>query len=292
MKKLITLAAIILNAAIAYSLPSGNPSGATLYQCGFLRGVCSSDEHTLSYNRCNFLDVGVGFYGNYVFDRNLNNYSDDFRTKSVLVTQLNTNAGVVILNICDRLELFSSLGASKLNLVFNSKLFTPLPTSGNGSGRKTLMDFSSSFSWSVGGRCTLWGCRGFMLGLEGEYFQTNPELNYIFNPINSNGYTTGTGDYHEWQVGLGLSYWAVVCNPMVTLAPYVTLTCSDARLSVSSFVRQEVPNVESTIPTLSSEDLWGYAIGATLMVNKMVGVTVEGRWASEKALYVSGELRF
>ena len=47
-----------------------------------------------------------------------------------------------------------------------------------------------------------------------------------------------------------------------------------------------------TLNDLRSKKGWGYSVGMSLTLCDMIGVTVEGRWASEKAVSVNSQFRF
>lgn len=97
--------------------------------------------------------------------------------------------------------------------------------------------------------------------------------------------------YQEWQAGLGIAYRFATSCPSIAMVPYAALKWSGCRLDLNGF--------ETTIGTdlfrftrLENDKWWGFALGMTFTLCDMVGVTVEGRWADEKALYINGQFRF
>jgi major outer membrane protein len=298
MKKLFASVLSLLACGAVYALPVGNPSEASLFFYGVwwdYRTPCNPCDPCFSW--CDAWNLRIGYMGDFVFNRNLQIHTDDQEGSDIDRTSIFTNAGYVAFNICNRVDIFGTLGASKLHIKTDARSWG---FTGLGSLESELF-FSTEFSWSVGGRATLWQCDCFTVGIEGQYFQTEPNFDNFLE------YRAGTLTYFEdasvrysdWQVGLGISYRLATSCPTFAMVPYAAVTWSGARLNFKnfSFVENFGGNVvfpPSTLrfPALDNGKLWGYALGISLTLCDAVGVTVEGRFAAEKALYVNGQFRF
>lgn len=157
-------------------------------------------------------------------------------------------------------------------------------------------DFNTGFCWSVGGRATLWGYRCLAFGLEAQYFRASTTLNSFSDAM---GYayfnSNNQASYSEWQAGLGASYRFVSGCPEVSMVPYLAVKWSGSQFHVPPLTFT-IPGIGATntytLRDLNNSRLWGYAVGMTATINSSFGVTVEGRWADESAVYVGSQLRF
>lgn len=292
MKKLIIFALGMLSSGAIYALPVGNPSEASLLTNGifFCQTTCNTYDPCFCW--CDAWSFRIGFYGDYVFNRNLKIRGQGIngQGETIQTTRLSTNAGFLALNICDKLDLFGTLGASRLSITTNDISWTALD---NSEGR---LDWNSRFSWSAGIRGTLFQCGRFSVGVEGQYFQTNPHLikylsffdglpNY-FNEENKMG-------YKEWQVGTGLSYTLSTLCSDFKIVPYAAVKWAWVQFDTKRFQFVKTASTETfTIFNMKADKLWGYAIGVTATFFDRSDLTVEGRFADEKAVYVNGSVRF
>lgn len=164
-----------------------------------------------------------------------------------------------------------------------------------GSFFESELYFRPDFSWSLGGRATLWQNECWFLGLEGEYFSVNTEVDYFVD------FETGTktyfhenhkAHYHEWQIGIGLAYCIATSSPTVALTPYVGLKWARAHVEADPLAFFDFSSGRDFLfGDLDSQKRWGWALGTTLSLWKMVGLTVEECWADEKALHINSQIR-
>ena len=271
MKKLSILALVFLSmTTAAFALPVGNPAEASLF-CEKRCCVCCSDEFS----------VRVGFYGDYVFNRNWKTSSD----RKVDYSQITTNAGYFALNYCNIAEVFTTLGATKLS--FNTSLG---PFNSGNTGPRFDFESSSAFSWSVGGRATLYEYKCASLGIVGQYFSSRTIPKVLFVRTNVDDYPNPNHriGYHEAQLGVGISY---CYNPY--FVPYAAVKFSRAfwKFNNETF---SVTGTTATIPNFKTDKTWGYAIGTTFIPCKCdaIAITVEGRFADEAAFHVNAQVRF
>lgn len=296
MKKLLVTMLTILSCGAAFALPVGNPSEASFLCDGLIwEGHCGCDPCDPCLTWCDAFSVRFGFYGDYVFNRHLKNRSSTASNRHQLDhSHINTNAGYVALNFWDRFDFFATLGNSNLWLEGNISSFGP-NIFGVGGPRITI-ETSTDFSWSVGGRATLWECGCTALGLEGQYFRADPRVkSVIFEELATvNPSSTAPhlhAQYSEWQVGVGLSHRINI------FVPYVAVKWSGAHLNWRNannpfiLVPGTTP-VSITLNNLRNTNYWGYALGISVVDCEKGALTAEARFGDEKALYVNGQIRF
>lgn len=293
MKKLVVTLLTLLTCGAAYALPVGNPSEASLFLNGAWWDSYCCDPCDPCFSWCDAWNFRIGYYGDFVFDRHmavdLNDDDDEDTGANIDRTTITTNAAYIAFNICDRIDIFTSLGASQLGMKTDALTFTGISPS-----FESELFFRTDFSWSVGARATLWNCDCFFVGIEGQYFQTHTELDNFLR------YDTGTITYfndendvnhREWQVGLGAAYRFATSCPTIAFVPYVAVKWSGARTDFNGLSASIDGDIFS-FPNLENDNVWGFAAGITLTLCDMVGVTAEGRWGDEKALYINGQFRF
>lgn len=292
MKKLIFSSLFIFCCQGVYSLPIGNPSEASLFtNSTFWRTGCC-DPCDPCFYWFDAWSIRVGYYGDFVFNRNLRVHGEGHnQCEAIQDTELFTNAGYLVLNLCNMVDIFGTLGASTIRITTNDCTWDPTGVS------EGQLRWETYFSWSAGARATLFERRCLSLGVEGQYFETKPHLTtYVsgedgqYNYFNEDNRSV----YREWQVGTGISYKYSTRCPNLSLVPYAGVKWSWICFENDNFqfTRTGDSNALFTIFNLKGNKLWGYAVGATFTICDVAGITVEGRWADEKALYVNGELRF
>lgn len=268
-----------------FALPVGNPSEASLYKYGICTGETKSDPCVVVFNYSDILRIKGGFYGDYVFNRHMEVYTSHDNISDIDQFSLMTNAGYIALNVFDWVDFFGVVGATKISIT--------TPESSYSTGQSVMqLELTDELCWSAGTHITLGRYKCFAVGLEGQYFRTMPRLD-SFISLASGGVTrfnnTPKIGYSEWQVGLGASYqWQVDC---VLAVPYFAIARarSEALFNDQRFIAD---GVTYTLSNLKSKKMWGYSVGMSLVVSEMIGVTVEGRFADEKALFVNGKFRY
>ncbi len=286
MKKLVISVLCFITSGVAFALPLDNPAQPALLCNGlFWEGDdCCLDICAPGASWCESFAFRVGYYGDFVFDRHLEIdrcESDD----SIEKTRLFTNAGLIILNFKKRADLFFTVGATNMHLRSNAFTF------GGGNGRCLDLETETDFSWSIGGRLIAWECGCTTLGVEAQYFATKLNINRISVGCDNSEYPDSCIDfkYKEWQFGVALAH-RICC-----LVPYIGVKWSKAK---ANFGDALIPFTEGTVTlfTLTLHDLensrdWGWALGVTLVDCFQGTVTVEARFADEKAVFVNGQIR-
>lgn len=283
MKRLVVLLLGVIHYGALYALPLGNPAAATLYTDSLWSEVNSPDCCSPDFSWCTSWNVRLGFYGEYVFNRHM--AVDKKGEPAVDKMELYTNAAYFVLNICERLDFFTTLGMTSMSIDTNLSPFVEDPIN----AKLAQFSFESAFSWSLGARAILWECSSWLIGIEGQYFRTNTDFTSLLQKVDNHFTYVDEHDvvYDEWQVGLALSYTFSLFCEKLALVPYMGVSWAESKLNLQGL---QIEN--STFNNLRSEKLWGYNVGTTFTLDNKIGVTVEGHFANEKALYVCGEFRF
>lgn len=274
MKKLCFVILSLFAAQSIYALPVGNPSEASLFYANGCR------EQPLG---CDFFTFGVGFYGNYVFNRHLETVQD----RNIDTTKIVTNAGYLVVNFWETLDVFSALGTSRISLNTSLRSFNsidPLPLFEVESG--------TSFSYTVGARATLWECGCFSLGFLGEYFETRPNIKRLYIASGAVSYPDDElrTHYSEWQFATGVSY-----RFSDFFIPYFAFQYAHAYWKFGNgqnFVIDE--NTTTFLYNMRNRKNLGYTVGLTwapFMYEKFI-ISAEARFLNETAFSVNAQLRF
>lgn len=271
----------VLACGSAYALPIGNPSDASLLCDGLIwEGHCGDPcDPCLTWRDA--FSIRIGFYGDYVFNRHMeidrNEGDSDIEN-----TEIFTNAGFIAANFWDRFDIFATLGATNFFIHTNASAF------GGVNGQVLEIESGTHFSWSIGGRGTIWECGCTTLGAEAQYFYTMPDITRITQGSQSSVYPSDTisAKYHEWQIGIGISH------RINMLVPYVAIKWSHAQLQFDAEHPGAPLPSSATLHNVENKKDWGYAVGVSLVDCEKANLTVEGRFADEKAVYVNGQLRF
>jgi len=295
MKKFLATMIAAMSLSVAYALPMGNPTAASIYTNGiWCEGSDYNDPCDPCFSWCGAWSIRLGYYGDFVYNRNLE-VDGSFQggaNQSAFCTTLTTNAALITLNICDRLDIFTTLGASTLTV-----REAVLRDIGGIFSFEGLHDdvYATDFSWSIGGRLTLWECGCFGLGFEGQYFNAKTQLTaFEYTPFPVVNFDLPATHYQEWQLGLGASYAFTIRCPSIALIPYLGITYAQAKLGGAGAVPVPLTVLEDfqVVPNWKSAKPWSLVVGTTFTLCDVVGISVEGRFAGESALHVNGEFRF
>ncbi len=280
MKKI--LAALFFISSLQ-ALPLGNPWEASLLDEGIFLDCCSLP----------LLPISASYRFGYEYDHVVNRHleTDGAAHASLRQVEIYTNAGTVALNFCDRFDLFGTFGASQFWVTTHVNSFNSDHLTENVS---SLLYFNtaSDFSWSVGVRGTIFSCCNFAVGGEVEYFAARPSISTTFDPnISRVIYPADTlFKYREWQFGLGATYQICLAQSIQAL-PYIGITWSRVEVDMQNSA-QSMNNLTFTFLDLREQKQWGYAVGVTLTGCEKFQITLENRFASEKALSFNVGMQF
>lgn len=275
MKKYL-IACVIFLGLKGHALPVGNPAEPMLFTNHLWfpsRDFCDPCQTWRD-----FFNVRLGFYGNYALNRRLEVPRSDGVLKEKRAS-VYTDAGELILNICNRVDLFGTLGVTTFGLLENS-----------GNLGMANVYYSPTLSYSGGVRATLWRCKCFYLGVEGEYFYTKPELDSLslWNRGNTFYFTSPTDrneTYGEWQVALAASYQFIDCANF-GLIPYAAVQFAGVKWTRKRLLLGE------DVFSLKEQQVTGWTFGVTAILCNIIDITAEGRWANEKAFAITGQISF
>ena len=280
MKKLFTTILSVLACSAAFALPVGNPADASLLCDGLIwEGHCG-DPCDPCLTWCDSWAVRIGFYGDYVFNRHMEvDHNSRDQQPDIEHTEIYTNAGLIALNMWDRFDVFATLGATNFFVDTNALAFD------GSNGYRYEIETETAFSWSSGARATIWECGCTSFGAEAQYFYTKPDVSRVTMGATSSAYVDNQIDakYHEWQIGIG------VAHRINFLVPYLAVKWSHAQMDFDDAI---VATPSSRLWDLESKKYWGYAVGVSLIDCEKASLTVEGRFADEKAVHVNGQIRF
>ena len=267
-----------------FALPLNNPELASL-TCDGVFFNCGCGTPMLS---CDTLSVRIGYYGDFIF----NNYmevTEDGRG-SIRQSQIYTNGGEIDFNFWNRFEIFGVLGVGNVLIQAPMSNFSVV---GNPVNSLLTIDTVSDFAWSAGLRSTIWEFARFAIGVEGQYYRTTPDINYIADHFRTTpSYLDGVElKYSAWQVGLGVTY-EICINPCFSFLPYASLAGSGANIDMDD-TRVTLTDQGNTVQLfdLQKERRFGYGFGGTLVGGERILITAEGRFAYEKALFISIQMR-
>ena len=288
MKKITVLVGCLSATSLLYSLPVSNPSEASFLN----QGVCwtsttkthnktATSEKTLN-NWGGSFGLRAGYYGDFVFNRHTKVEENVTETR-LDNTAVYTNAGYLAINLYDYADLFGTLGMSNLFLSSDAATF-----GSSAIGQMLEIESNTHFSWSLGGRVSLFKYQDLTLGLEGQYFSTSPDIRRITQAATFSTYPTEFEmKYTEWQIGAGLSYRLRL---PIDVIPYIAIDYSGVKTDMDN--AQPGGTFDITLYDLKSQKHVGYALGVSFVDEDQVAVTIEGRFVNEKALYANAQLRF
>ncbi|MCH9611417.1 MAG: Major outer membrane porin [Chlamydiales bacterium] len=333
MKTRYLLLTLALQSAV-WALPVGNPSEASLLCDGiFFEGHCG-DPCDPCLTVCDAFSMRFGYWGDYQFNRYLEKDSASEAKRDTDVTRVITNAAYFAGNFWDRFDIFGTLGATSVNLWSDQILYpghsvfqdTTGPTTapvvttttfGTTASGQVLshLQTNTGFSWSIGGRITLWECECTAIGLEGQYLQSRPHLKFldlyqnqnvtVNNVITTRDFRQAFGNgyrvrYEDWQVGLGISH------RINKLVPYAAIRWSGAKLKCGNAQLANVPTpslattgvdrvtttFNANLPNFKQIKSTGYAVGVSLTDCQKMALTLEGGFASSLEMSLVGQVRF
>ena len=288
MKKFVLTVLTVLTCGALQALPAMNPADASLYTNNFWWGDSSCDPCDPCGSWCDMFDIRLGFYGDYVFNRHLETKGKvGDQGADIQTTTLSTNAGLAVLNVCEWIDVFATVGVSNFHIRTADSAWGVLT-----GVAQSEVDFSPTMSYSGGLRATLWQCDNFYVGASAQYFYSRTKMNW-YMPYDTGALTyfdaDRRADYQEWQVAVGAAY-RFENSANFAFIPYFNVEVAGVDWNLDrSFV---LSSVTHQINSLQEKKVVGWSLGMTALMCDLIGVTVEGRWANEKAIHVNGQLSF
>jgi hypothetical protein len=253
------------------ALPVGNPANPNIF---YARVWQDQFDFSGSWRHARDLfHLTASYYGDFVYNRHLH-LNNELGDPTIEKCKLFTNAGYFSLLIWNHAEFFATFGKTRILLDSNNRAFDF-----GGSGRY-ILETSSDSSWSAGGRLTLIQCPRCIVGIEGQYFKTEPDIHRVSLDADSLFPEDAALRYVEAQLSAGIA------AHLYALVPYIAAKYSWASMHFIEPFITDMPH------HLINHKHWGFALGCTLLDSSRFFITVEGRWADETALYLNGSLYF
>lgn len=186
-----------------------------------------------------------------------------------------TNQGVLTFNMSDRVELYGKLGVMKLGL-------GQCPIDGVQLAYQT----DNQFLWTIGGRLILVYWDELVMGVSALYSGSFMRIDQILENGASRDASGARFKYNEWQVGIGFS------REVGPFIPYIGLAYSSMHSNLYNIPAD--PNFAFRIADeeLENREPFVLFIGIGLTNGKKVSLNLESRMIGEKAITLSGDIRF
>lgn len=276
MKKISITLLGLLACGAAHALPMGNPADPSLLTDGIYSFCDAYDDCNPCSSWLSGVSLRVGYQGDFVFNRKLKLHNGTTLTRARIMT----NAGLIFLNFCDRLDVYGQLGATNIDLEGDGNAFS----FSSGTSRLEVAT-ETDFSWAVGAKAVLVEWCDFVLGADGRYFATSPHLRREVLSGFETFHDSATLDYTEWQVALGLSYRV---DDM--FVPYVAVAWAVPRVKRAGIL----PSFEGDYVNgpYKEQHYFGYLLGLTIVDCDKLSITGEVRLIDETAASVNAQVRF
>jgi len=221
-----------------------------------------------------WLDVRFAYFGDYVYSQpSHDTFIQEGEERTQYHMQLWTQAGMVTLNVCDRVDLYGIVGG--LRIQNNDEIFSP-----------------QQFAWGVGGKIVFLHIGRWRVGCDMKYFQSEQSPQFFqSNHLAYNVTSNFSFLYTEIQAALGLTYRTRY------VAPYVSVSYLNAQLAPtppSVFLRIPSRNREMRVPikSVSAMNHFGLVLGATLIDIRTATLSLEWRAFNQNSIDLTGEIRF
>ena len=219
--------------------------------------------------------VRATFFEDYVYNqRFLNQFTVAGMDEPKTFAKLTTNAGMLIVNFKNRLDLYGIGGTSRLQV--NQEIFSKMQG-----------------CWGFGGKFIIHRTHAFYIGTDIKYFATDQKPLYFLSdglPFNV------VGDfelhYSETQFALGVSF---LTQP---LSPYIYGTYLIAKFDphpMTALVQWPLDTdvlVDAVLNSATSQRRFGIALGATFLSGNKASLAIESRMFNQNAVDVKLEIRF
>ncbi len=185
------------------------------------------------------------------------------------------NEGALTFNVSDRFEVYGKLGVMKLDLSQR-----PVNT--------VKIDYhtDNELLWSFGGRVILVYWEEMVMGVNALYSGSFLRINEILENGTPRRTSGARFKYSEWQVGVSFSREIGIFNPYIGLA-YASMNSS----------LYNVPKDPNFSFIVSDEDIENrepfiLLLGLGLTKGKNISANLESRLVGEKAISLTGNIRF
>ncbi len=260
MKTLLLL--LTLLATPLFALYNGNPSAPNMPELG------------LYIDNASWWGIKWGYQWDYTFNKWIKiDNPQKSKVRDVWDNyQAYKNFGVFTFNWIDRVEASAQLGAMSAQLATR-----PLPNIREGFETKEQM------AWGAGGRIILVYWEELVMGVNAIYNGAFLDIDRITQNGALIPQTKARMSYHEWQVGINFS------REIGPLIPYIGAAYASMRTHLKHLPD---PLILSGRQTLKNRQPFMFLIGLGLTKGRIFALNIESRLSAEKAIALSGDLRF
>jgi hypothetical protein len=240
----------------------GNPNQPGLLTAGIIS------------NNSSWCSIRIGYIDDYVYQQR---FKDEYRIEGLIRTKtflkLSTHAAIATLNLRNWIDLYGIVGNSRMQL--DREIFT-----------------KNELSWGVGIKLAFFQSGNFAIGTDVKYFETDQKpLYFVSDGLAYNILSSYRLKYHEIQGALGMCYR----NKMIV--PYVHATYIISKMEPQPMVvLVRLPDTGDMTDIISKSIMgqrrWGMAVGATLIGNDKISLSVESRFFNQNAIDANCEIRF
>jgi major outer membrane protein len=262
MKKLHAL--FLLLSTSLFAIHNGNPSEPNMPELG---AFISCDD---------WWGFKLGYEWDYTFDKRVKIRDRKSSVRERFDHYISTsNKGALTFNVSDRFEFYAKLGVDKLEL-------SQRP---NDSVRLEYFT-DNQLAWYAGGRIILVYWEEMVMGVNALYSGSFMRVSSILENGEPRKTSGARYKYNEWQVGIGFS------RDIGPLIPYIGLAYASMHSNLYN-----IPNDPNQMFQIEDEELENREpfilfLGLGFTKGKNVSLNLESRLLGEKALSLSGNIRF
>ena len=185
------------------------------------------------------------------------------------------NIGVLTFNVIDRFEMYGLLGAMKLDL-------SQRPIKGT----RLQYQTDSQLMWGVGGRIILVYWEEMIMGVNALYCGSHLIVDQIFDNDIPRSASGARLKYYEWQLGVSFT------REIGPLTPYLGLAYSSMRTNLYNIPIDPSFSFQVANEDLENREPFILLLGLGFSKGQFVSFNVETRLVGEKAVTLSGNIRF
>lgn len=252
---------LILCSSSLCAMFTGNPANPALMEKGIV-------------SKFSCVSFRVGFLADWMYKQR---FQEEFLIREMVHTknQLTTFAGMATLNFIKRLDLYSYLGASRMQV--DDQIYS-----------------KDAFSWCVGSKLVFLKHKNLYFGADVKYFETDQKPKYfVVEHLPYNIVGEFRAKYFEAQGALGMTYKYSIFAPYIN-ATYIYTHVSHFPAEVAIRFPDEdlIGSTDDLPPSMICRRRWGMTLGFSLVDAAKAMLAFEWRLFNQYGINVNGELRF
>lgn len=216
----------------------------------------------------------VSYLGDYIYKQRCR---DEFVIEgdkiSETVMKLSTYAAMITFNIKDRLDLYTILGSTRMQI--DEEIFT-----------------KRRLGWGVGGKFVIYQHPNFKIGVDAKYFETRQKPTFLISDkLAFNVLSNFILEYDEIQVAVGMTGRAWIFAPYINATYLIANLTPDPRYLIVRFPDEDL-SVEVPSTAVIGGNRWGMTLGLTLIDQCKASLALEWRTFNQEAIDMNLEIRF